>query len=397
MSDVPTVGIIDLTGEPTTDDDAISVIPDRSGPRDADPEEPRRLVSAWDSENVIATGLAGASSLAFTWLVYERLTPLSGIVGFLLSWWATFVVISFLVAWERRDVLAARDHLARTLAVTAALVVLVPLIAIMVGVIGKGYHSLRLHFLTQDQSSVGPLDSATKGGASHAIVGTLEQVGIATLISVPLGFATAVFLNEIGGPLSKPVRMLVDAMSAIPSIVAGLFIYAALIQSGYIRQSGLAAALSLSVLMLPTVTRTAEVVLRVVPGGLREASLALGAPEWRTTWRVILPTARAGLTTAIILGVARTVGETAPLILTTLGNTGFNGNPFHGAQAALPLYIFQLFRQDLPNSVTRSWNGALVLITLVLVLFIIARIIGGRGPGHISRFRRWRLARKGLA
>jgi phosphate transport system permease protein len=381
------VGVIDLTGGATI----------AAGPGDDSPDEPRLLRTAWDSANVIATGVAAVSSLAFTWLVYERLTPLSGTLGFLLTWWTVFIVMSFLVAWERRGELAARDHLARTLVVSAAFMVLIPLVAIMLGVILKGYHSLRFHFLTQDQSHVGPLQPATQGGASHAIVGTLEQVGIATLISVPLGFATAVFLNEIGGPLSRPVRMLVDAMSAIPSIVAGLFIYAALIQSGYIEQTGMAAALALSVLMLPTVTRTAEVVLRVIPGGLREASLALGATEWRTTWRVILPTARAGLTTAIILGVARTVGETAPLILTTLGNTSFNANPLHERQAALPLYVFQLFRQDVANSVQRAWNGALVLILLVLTLFVIARIIGGRGPGHISRFRRWRLVRKGLA
>jgi phosphate transport system permease protein len=149
--------------------------------------------------------------------------------------------------------------------------------------------------------------------------------------------------------------------------------------------------------MLPTVTRTAEVVLRVVPGGLREASLALGAPEWRTTGRVILPTAKAGLITAIILGVARTVGETAPLLLTTLGNTGFNADPLRDAQAALPLYVFQLFRQDVANSVQRAWNGALVLIVLVLALFVLARVVGGRGPGHIGRFRRRWLHRKGLA
>ncbi len=381
------MAIIDLTGE------EIGV----TGSGDAGPDEPRALRTSWDSDNVAATALAGMSSLAFTWLVYERLTPLSGGLGFLLSWWAAFVAMSFVIAWERRGKLAARDHLARTLVVSAALVVLIPLVAILLGVVAKGYHSLRLHFLTQDQSHVGPLDSATRGGASHAIVGTLEQVGIATLISVPLGFATAVFLNEIGGPLSKPVRMLVDAMSAIPSIVAGLFIYTALIQSGYIHQSGFAAGLSLAVLMLPTVTRTAEVVLRVVPGGLREASLALGATEWRTTMRVILPTARAGLATAIILGLARTIGETAPLILTTLGNVRINANPFKGQQAALPLYVFQLFRQDIGNSVQRAWNGALVLIVLVLLLFVIARIIGGRGPGHISRIRRWRLVRKGLA
>jgi phosphate transport system permease protein len=330
-------------------------------------------------------------------LIYERLTPLSGGLGFLIAWWVTFVVMSALIAWNRNDALTAKDHLARTLIVSATIVVLIPLVAIMIGVVAKGYHSLHLHFLTQDQSHVGPLDSTSRGGASHAILGTLEQVGIATLISVPLAFATAVFLNEIGGKMTRPVRMLVDAMSALPSIVAGLFIYTALIQSGYLQQTGIAAALALSVLMLPTVTRTAEVVLRVVPGGLREASLALGAPEWRTTGQVILPTAKAGLITAIILGVARTVGETAPLLLTTLGNVRLNLNPLHDRQSALPLYVFQLFRQDIPNSVQRAWNGALVLIVLVLALFILARIVGGRGPGHIGRFRRRWLHRKGLA
>jgi phosphate transport system permease protein len=389
-----TVRVVDVReGGPAALDDEISVV------FDDDPalDQPRSLRSAWDQDNVTASIAAALSSLALTWVVYERLTPLSGGLGFLVVWWIVFVATSFFIAWTRSDVLTARDHLARSLVVTAAALVLIPLAAIMIGVVAKGVHALGMHFVTQDQSHIGPLDSATKGGASHAIIGTLEQVGIAALVSVPLGFATAVFLNEIGGPMSKPVRLLVDAMSAIPSIVAGLFIYTALIQSGYLHQSGIAAALSLSVLMLPVVTRTAEVVLRVVPGGLREASLALGAPEWRTTSRVILPTARAGMLTAIILGVARTVGETAPLLLTTLGNVRNNFDPFADRQAALPLYVFQLFRQDLPNSVQRAWNGALILIVLVLTLFIIARIIGGRGPGHIGRLRRRRLARKGLA
>jgi phosphate transport system permease protein len=380
------VNVIDLTDETglAVDDEAAR-------------DRPRVLRTSWDPENVWSTIAAAFSSLAFSWLIYERLTPLSGGLGFVVVWWISFVVTSFVIAWQRDDVLTARDHLARTLIVSAAFAVLVPLVAILFGVVAKGYHSLRPHFLTQDQSHVGPLDSATRGGASHAIIGTLEQVGLAALISVPLGFATAVFLNEIGGTMSRPVRMLVDAMSALPGIIAALFIYAALIQSGYLQQSGFAAAIALSVLMLPTVTRTAEVVLRVVPGGLREASLALGAPEWRTTGRVILPTARAGLMTAIILGVARAVGETAALLMTTLGNVRNNVNPFSDRQAALPLYVFQLFRQDIPNSVQRAWNGALVLIVLVLGLFVIARIIGGRGPGHIGRFRRRRLARKGLA
>jgi phosphate transport system permease protein len=386
--------VIDVREEPPTAvDDDISVLVED----DPELDRPRPLRSSWEHDNVVASVGSAASSLALTWLVYERLTPLSGGLGFLIVWWAVFIATSFFVAWTRSDALTARDHLARTFVVTAAVVVMIPLVAIMIGVVAKGYHALGLHFLTEDQSHIGPLDSATKGGASHAIVGTLQQVAIATVISVPLGFATAVFLNEIGGLLARPVRLLVDAMSAIPSIVAGLFIYTALIQSGYLEQSGIAAALALSVLMLPVVTRTAEVVLRVVPGGLREASLALGAPEWRTTGQVILPTARAGLFTAIILGVARTIGETAPLLLTTLGNVRNNLDPFSDRQAALPLYVFQLFRQDLPNSVQRAWNGALVLIVLVLGLFVIARIIGGRGPGHIGRLHRRRLKRKGLA
>ena len=385
--------VIDVRENGAVDvDDEISVLVDDDPARD----QPRPLRSAWEHDNVVASVASAASALALTWLIYERLTPLSGGLGFLISWWVVFIAVSFFVAWTRSDALTARDHLARTFVVTAAVVVLIPLVAVMLGVLAKGFHYLGPHFLTDDQSKVGPLASPAKGGASHAIIGTLEQVGIAALVSVPLGFATAVFLNEIGGALARPVRLLVDAMSAIPSIVAGLFIYTALIQSGYLEQSGIAAALALSVLMLPVVTRTAEVVLRVVPGGLREASLALGAPEWRTTGQVILPTARAGLFTAIILGIARTIGETAPLLLTTLGNVRNNLDPFTDRQAALPLYVFQLFRQDLPNSVQRAWNGALVLIVLVLTLFVIARIIGGRGPGHIGRLHRRRLARKGL-
>ena len=215
--------------------------------------------------------------------------------------------MSFFVAWTRSDVLTARDHLAAHVHRHARrVVVLIPLVADHDRRDREGVPLPAARTSSpQDQSHVGPLDSATKGGASHAIVGTLEQVGIATLISVPLGFATAVFLNEVGGALARPVRMLVDAMSAIPSIVAGLFIYTALIQSGYLQQTGIAAALALSVLMLPTVTRTAEVVLRLVPGGLREASLALGAPEWRTTGQVdAADRAAPGLITAVILGVA---------------------------------------------------------------------------------------------
>jgi phosphate transport system permease protein len=346
-----------------------------------------------------AMELLGCAFGAFclTWLVYERLTPLSGGLGFFVSWYALFLAAVWFVVRDRLGPLEARDRLARVVVASVALGLLIPLGVIVGYTIARGYHALRPQFFVQDQSHVGPLSPATEGGGSAGIVGSLEMVGLAALLSVPLGILTAVVLNEIGGRLARPVRMIVDAMSAIPSIVAGLFIYAAFILALHQRQTGFAAALSLAVLMLPTVTRTAEVVLRLVPGGLREASLALGGSEWSTVRRVVLPTARTGLLTAVILGVARVIGETAPLILTSLGNTSFNANPLKGNQDALPLMIYRLIRFPQTASIQRAWTGALVLLGIVLVLFIVARLLGGRGPGHIGRIKRLRLARKGLA
>ena len=222
------------------------------------------------------------------------------------------------------------------------------------------------------------------------------MVGIATLLSVPLGIATAVFLNEIGGfagPSGAHDRRR-DERDPLDRR-RPLHLRRVHHRSSHQQQTGFAAALALAVLMLPTVTRTAEVVLRLVPGGLREASLALGGGEWATMRRIMLPTARTGLLTAVILGIARVVGETAPLILTSLGNTSFNGDPFQGKQDALPLFVYRLIRFPQAASIQRAWTGALVLLGLVLVLFIIARIIGGRGPGHIGRISGLRLARKG--
>ena len=342
--------------------------------------------------------LAGAAvgSFCLTWLVYERLTPLSGGLGFGVVWYVLFLTTVWFIARERLGTLLARDRIVGVIVASVAVGMLIPLAVIVGYTIARGYHALRPQFFTQDQSHVGPLSPPTQGGGSAAIVGSLEMVGIATLLSVPLGIATAVFLSEIQGRMARPVRLIVDAMSAIPSIVAGLFIYSAFIIALHQQQTGLAAALSLTVMMLPTVTRTAEVVLRLVPGGLREASLALGGGEWATVRRIILPTARTGLLTAVILGVARVVGETAPLILTALGNNIYNGDPFRGKQDALPLMIYRLIHFPQTAQIERAWTGAFVLLGLVLVLFVIARIIGGRGPGHIGRFKRVRLARKGL-
>ena len=193
------------------------------------------------------------------------------------------------------------------------------------------------------------------------------------------------FLNEIGGPLQRPVRMFVDAMSGVPTIVAGLFIYAVwevTLGHGF---SGFAAALAISISMLPVITRTAEEVLRLVPDGLREASLALGTSEARTTWGVVLPTARAGLVTAVILGVARAVGETAPLIMTSFGSSVMNANPFKDAQASLPIFIFRNISFPYAASQQRAWTGALILMTLVLVLFTTARVLANRQVGGSGR------------
>jgi phosphate transport system permease protein len=188
--------------------------------------------------------------------------------------------------------------------------------------------------------------------------------------------------------MARPLRTLVDAMSAVPSILTGLFIFVALNLGLGLHFSGFLASLALSILMLPTITRAAEVVLRLVPGGLREGALALGGTEWRVSRMVVLPTARIGLVTAVILGVARVVGETAPLLFTAFGNPKTNWDPFQGAQQALPLMIWGLYKQPQPAQIQRAWTAALVLVMIVLALFTVARIIGGRGPGQIGFIRR---------
>jgi phosphate transport system permease protein len=272
----------------------------------------------------------------------------------------------------------AAERLAAVVVASAALAAVIPLGLIIFKVVAEGLPYLRLNFFTETQQDTGPLEPATEGGALHAIVGTIMQVGIAMVISVPLAVLTAVFLNEIGGRFARVVRFIVDTMSGTPSIVAGLFIYSILIlQLGW-GFSGFAGALALAILMLPTITRTTEEMLRLVSSGLREAALALGAPEWRVTLQVVLPTARTGIVTAVILGIARAIGETAPVILTSFGASAMNWNAFEGPQSDLPLFIYSAIRSSQDNQVARAWTGAFVLMGMVLVLFVIARIIGGR-------------------
>jgi phosphate transport system permease protein len=320
-----------------------------------------------------------ASSMALTWMSVVLLTPVRNPVVLGLIWYLLFLVVYRVATGAHLGRLAARDRVATVVIYTGSALVLAPLAFIVGYIVLKGIGGLTVSFFTQDLSVTGTLD--TGGGALHAIIGTLEQIGIAILISVPLGILTAVFLNEVRGPLRRPVRLFVDAMSGVPSIVAGLFIFAIWIVQLGRSFSGFAAALALSVLMLPSITRTSEEVLRLVPDGLREASLALGAPHWRTTWSVVLPTARAGLITSVVLGVARAVGETAPLIMTSFGSSAINANPFSGSQSSLPLFVYTLIRNPFAEQQARAWSGALVLIIIVLTLFTVARIVGSRQIG----------------
>jgi len=328
--------------------------------------------------DALLVGACAVSSLALVWIVYERLSPFSGAPGFVLCWFAAFVLLYWLSVRELEGRLEAKNRAVTAVIAGVAVAIIATLAIILSYTIWRGLKALHVGFFFTDMSSTSPLDPATAGGALHAIVGTLEEVFLAALISVPLGVMTAVFLNEVGGRLRRPVRMFVDAMSGIPSIVAGLFIYVVLIAGVGFHFSGFMASLALSILMLPTVTRTTEVVLRLVPDGLREASLALGSPEWRTVLNVVLPTARTGIVTAVILGIARVIGETAPLIMTSFGSAVFNANPFHAGQSSLPLFVWGLITQPRGSSVDRAWTGALALIFLVLILFVVARLIGGK-------------------
>lgn len=333
------------------------------------------------------------SALALTWVVFTRLTQGVGWFGFLLATYAVFIVIYALVSADQVGRLTAGDRVATVIIATGAIVLLVPLLWLIGYVIVKGLPALRLTFFVRDQRGILATDKATAGGGSHALVGSLMQVGLALLFTVPLAIAVAVFLNETRSRFKRPVRIMIDAMSGLPSVVAGLFIYAVFVipygrSISLFGYNGFMASLALSMVMLPTITRTIEVVLRLVPDGLRESGLALGASRSRVVWSVVLPTARTGMATAIVLGIARAVGETAPLLFTAFGADVMNTNPFSDPQESLPLFVFRNIRQASDAAIARGFAGALVLMLIVLILFAIARFVGrDRGPGRRRRRR----------
>jgi len=326
-------------------------------------------------------GAAAVSSLSFCWLVFSVLTDGVGWLGFVIVAYVVFLVLFYIGTYDRLGRLAATDRTVTVGVTTAMIMVLIPLVWLVLYVLFKGLPALSLGFFTHTQKGVTATEPATAGGGLHAIVGTLEQVGLALLWSLPLGVMCAIFLNESRSRLRRPVRIFVDAMSGMPSIVSGLFIYATFIiplakDSSLFGFNGFMASLALSITMMPTICRAVEVVLRLVPAGLREAGLALGASRARVVWSVVLPTASSGVATATILGIAREAGETAPLIFTAFGYNLMNANPFRGPQTSLPLFIYRFIRQPLPNDIERGFAGALVLMVLILALFMIARVVG---------------------
>ena len=271
----------------------------------------------------------------------------------------------------------AKDKVATTLAWTAFAVALVPLVAVTAEVVRKGAKRFDVDFLTHSMRGIGPRD--TNGGAYHAIIGTLEQVGLASVIAIPVGLLAAIYVVEHGrGRLVGAVRFVTDVMTGVPSIVAGLFVFSFWVIALGRGFSGFAAAMALAILMLPTVVRTTEVVLALVPDSLREASLALGVPRWKTVLKVVLPTAASGITTGIVLAIARVTGETAPLLLTALSLDSINTDPFDGQQAGLPTFVFSQAGQPQQSAVDRAWAGALTLLLLVLLLNLVARLIARR-------------------
>ena len=329
---------------------------------------------------------AMVSALATTSLLFGRITPITGQPGFLLVAFGIFVVVyAVLVSLtETRPVVI--DRVMAVLLTSAGLIALTALATVIIYTFVKGWKALvHVNFYTQDLSRTGPSEPLTTGGITHAMVGTLIMTLIALVITVPLGIACAVFITETRGRLAGFVRTIVTAMTALPSILAGLFIFATMILALGFERSGLAASIAISIMMLPIIIRSADVVLRLVPGGLREASAALGAPHWRTVWGVVLPTARSGLTTSVILGVARGVGETAPVLLTAGYTATMNYNPSKSPMVSLPLTSYYLVASGQTNQIIRGFGTAAVLMLLVLVLFTLARIIGGKPAGRLSK------------
>lgn len=331
-----------------------------------------RLTHATLSNQAVAAVVAGA----FVVGVGVALLLGVGVVGAVVVGVLLVAVVLPLVSLRVEGPRRAKDRLATVVVSIAFSLAVLPLLSLLITTLANGAARFDLEFFTSDMRGV----LGEGGGALHAIIGTLLMTGAAAVISVPIGVLTAIYLVEYGtGRLARAITMLVDVMTGIPSIVAGLFAFAffALFFGPSIR-FGLGGAVALSVLMIPTVVRSVEEMLKLVPNELREASYALGVPKWRTVLKVVLPTSAAGIAAGIMLSIARVIGETAPLLIIAGSTTAVNWNLYEGRMAALPVYTY--YSYTIPGippefGVERAWAGALTLFVIVMALNLLARLI----------------------
>jgi phosphate transport system permease protein len=313
---------------------------------------------------------------ALTTFVIVAATPMKGKLAYFFLFFVTWLTIDSIFVLRKSGSKGVRNGLAEKIAFLGALMVMMAVASILWSVISRGFSGLNVAYFTETMRNASMFDPIGMGGIAHAIFGTLFLIAIAIFISVPMGILTALYLTEIKGKAAGFIEFLVQAMSGVPSVVAGLFIYAAIILNTPLRPSAFLGGLALTILMVPTVTRTAQEVLNLVPQDLREAGLAMGATQWKTVALVVVPAARSGLITAVILGIARIAGETAPLLFTVGTFDAFNFNPVVGQNSALPVIIWSGLNGGSAESIQRAWSAILILLIVVLVIFVSARIFG---------------------
>ena len=338
--------------------------------------KPGKPWTATPKERAIVVGIYLAAAVVS--FVIVAVTPMKGKLAYFALFFFASIIIDFAVNYVQRGMASAKDAIARGFVTVGITFAVLPIFSILFEVVKRGYQGLGFGLLTNDMSATSVNDPIGNGGLLHAITGTLVMVVIALLVAMPIGILTAVYLTEIRGKFSAPIKFLVQAMSGVPSIVAGLFILSAYVYPITKELSGFAGSMALMILMIPTIARTSEEVLLLIPSDLREAGVALGGTQWRTVALVVVPAAKSGLVTALILGIARVAGETAPLVLLTGGGESVNLNPFNGPMGSLPMYIWKCFGQGTEESIARAWSGILVLLVIVLALFTMARYLSER-------------------
>jgi len=325
----------------------------------------------------LSTALIYIAAAAISFVLVQ-VTPMKGKLAYFAIFFLASIIIDFSISYAQRGIASAKDAVARGFVSVGMTIAVFPIISILFEVLKRGVKGLSFTLFTTDMSATSVNDPLGNGGLIHAITGTFIMVFMALLVAMPIGILTAIYLTEIRGKFAAPIKFLVQAMSGVPSIVAGLFILSAYVYPITGSLSGFAGSLALMILMIPTIARTSEEVLLLIPNDLREAGVALGGTQWRTVALVVIPAAKSGLVTALILGIARVAGETAPLVLLTGGGESVNVNPFSGPMGSLPIYIWKCFGQGTEESIARAWSGILVLLVIVLALFTMARFLSER-------------------